>query len=351
MSDYTTLLNSLLPNFFWFRDGHFQSGDGFRVRGTVVLGPKLSPGEIEAFVNGERVPWRQLESAYAEDKFWFVPESRRFGVELTVPARPDLFNVTICPTGTPEAERDRFTFAQYASWDSIDPTPPVANIERVSGKGATAYNYHNNGRSDYLRFVSIAAQYSAVGSEHKRILDWGCGCGRLSRHYQESGADITGIDIDPYNVAWCSENLHPGRFETVDLMPPTSLPEDTFDVVFANSVLSHLTAEAMDAWLHEISRILRPGGLALLSYHGDFSLLGFASRTESFVRQVLHDGFNSQLKANEVNDVISDPEYYRHTFMTDEHAMSLFRSHFAVREQITGVVSRFQNLAVLSRET
>lgn len=133
------------------------------------------------------------------------------------------------------------------------------------------------------------------------------------------------------------------------LPPPLDVRDATFDVVISNSVFSHLTLDAARAWTDEMARIMKPGGLALLSYHGDFSLATFLSNSEALVRKVMATGFNSDSRANEVNDVISDPEYYRNTFMTDRFARDLFGDKFSICDQLVGTVSRFQNVAVLRR--
>jgi SAM-dependent methyltransferase len=352
MSEYVELLQSMMPNFFWFRDGHSVSGNRANIWGTILLRDGIHRDDVTAFVDGQQVEWSgQKRSAYADDKFWFVDDSRKFQIEFgaELDEKAPSFTATACLCSTESARLAEFTFNQYIDWQGIEPTPPIANIERVSGKGATGYNYHNNGSSDFLRFCSIAERHGAQIISATKILDWGCGCGRLTRHLQEKGMDAVGIDIDPFNISWCQQNLDAEAFQTTDLFPPTSFPAGSFDLVIANSVLSHLTLDAMEAWLDEIYRLLRPGGLALLSYHGQFSLCGFSSKTESFVRGVLESGFNANLKANEVNDVIPDPEYYRHTFMTDEYATRLFKRKFSVEEQVVGVVSRFQNLAVLRK--
>lgn len=97
------------------------------------------------------------------------------------------------------------------------------------------------------------------------VLDFGCGCGRTSRHWQRP---ISGTDIRPELVAWCQEHL-PGDYTVNDPEPPTLFPDASFDVVYAVSVFTHLTEERQRRWLDEFARIIRPGGLLLLTTHGD----------------------------------------------------------------------------------
>jgi SAM-dependent methyltransferase len=68
----------------------------------------------------------------------------------------------------------------------------------------------------------------------------GCGCGRLTRHFLEAAGDrlkVRGIDIDADNVGWSNRNLEDGAFLRVGLYPPTPFADESFDMIFANSVL------------------------------------------------------------------------------------------------------------------
>lgn len=108
------------------------------------------------------------------------------------------------------------------------------------------------------------------------ILDFGCGCGRVLRHFRSlaEGRELHGTDIDPEAVAWCRENL--GSFAALEVSgdePPLPYPDARFDFVFAISVFSHLPEDRQRVWLAELQRVLRPGGLLIASVHGEALLL------------------------------------------------------------------------------
>jgi SAM-dependent methyltransferase len=48
-------------------------------------------------------------------------------------------------------------------------------------------------------------------------------------------------------------------------MPPTSFPDQMFDLIYSYSVFSHLSEEAHLAWLKEFKRIMKPGGLLIVT--------------------------------------------------------------------------------------
>jgi SAM-dependent methyltransferase len=116
------------------------------------------------------------------------------------------------------------------------------------------------------------------------VLDIGCGVGRTARYlcdYLGDRARCEGFDIMESLINWCQTEITPRfpnfRFTFVPLynsayLPDPSLPsaaelefpypDNSFDFVFAHSVFTHLSPEASDNYLHEIDRVLRPGGLS-----------------------------------------------------------------------------------------
>jgi len=56
--------------------------------------------------------------------------------------------------------------------------------------------------------------------------------------------------------------------ETNALAPPLPFPAEGFDLVYALSVFTHLTAPLQGDWMHELRRVVVPGGHVVLSVHG-----------------------------------------------------------------------------------
>jgi SAM-dependent methyltransferase len=108
----------------------------------------------------------------------------------------------------------------------------------------------------------LVAAYGPITST-TRVLDVGCGWGRIYRLMLREvwPPNLYGFDVDPWLVALCKACLPPGQFASIH--PHQSLPYDdgSFDLLYANSVLSHLTAEEHIAAVSEWSRVLAPGGV------------------------------------------------------------------------------------------
>ncbi|MHA7872379.1 MAG: class I SAM-dependent methyltransferase [Hyphococcus sp.] len=148
------------------------------------------------------------------------------------------------------------------------PLPPKALMARVIAL------------SDWRAFLSTGADIAKALDGHardaglgfrqaQRILDFGCGCGRVMRHLpQMTGAALYGVDLDRALAGWCADNL-PGAYSQNDLRPPLDFPDAYFDIVYLLSVFTHLRIPTQREWLAEFARVIRPGGLALVSFHDE----------------------------------------------------------------------------------
>lgn len=154
------------------------------------------------------------------------------------------------------------------------PLPPPGLRHRVGP---------NSSRAEFLHVGALCAgdllkTYGELGrpaAGDRRWLDFGCGCGRVARHLlapearersPEQGRVYTGVDVDRRQIAWAARHL-PGRFQVIPAAPPTALGDGEFDVIFTISVFTHLDEGPQVAWLDELARLLRPGGLLLATTH------------------------------------------------------------------------------------
>jgi SAM-dependent methyltransferase len=198
------------------------------------------------------------------------------------------------------------------------PLPPTRLRFRVSGEVDPAW-FLESGRLSAATVEDALGRHGFELERVGRLLDFGCGCGRLIRHWHTlSSVTLHGCDRDPSGVRWCSENLRFGHFATHGPGPPLPYPDEWFGAVCAVSVFTHLPEGDQLAWVQELRRLLIPGGIFLLTTHGDRylgrlmpdervlfeagrvvvrspsavgSTLCTAFHPESYVREFLADGF------------------------------------------------------------
>jgi cyclopropane fatty-acyl-phospholipid synthase-like methyltransferase len=131
-----------------------------------------------------------------------------------------------------------------------------------------------------------------------RLLDWGCGAGRLAvgvREHLGRVADYHGVDVQPELVDWANENLAgPGyRFTCVDVSNerynPDGTPERTLaadpqsvDVFYAYSVFSHMNDEDTPAYLALIGQALAPTGRAFVTCFVEEDVPGWEENPEGY---------------------------------------------------------------------
>jgi SAM-dependent methyltransferase len=96
-----------------------------------------------------------------------------------------------------------------------------------------------------------------------RVLDFGCGWGRIIRYFTHDvmPENLWGIDISAAAIEACRETNRWARFEQNSPLPPCRFDDDTFDLIYAYAVFSHLSERSHLAWLEEFERILKPGGV------------------------------------------------------------------------------------------
>ena len=151
------------------------------------------------------------------------------------------------------------------------PFPPLDLADRVSSlpEGTNALD-HFEWLGLMTRQSIDAALPDDYSYEGKRLLDFGCGAGRTLRHFLDvaENAEVRGTDIDVSSIDWLQENLCPPlHAEVCDEDPPLDYESESFDLVWAVSVFTHL-AENSAEWMLELHRILKDDGILIASFMG-----------------------------------------------------------------------------------
>ncbi len=150
-----------------------------------------------------------------------------------------------------------------------DPFPLPAAADREGYHGDRHFEHWQSGLRDHALVLKRLAAHDALPRPGESILDFGCASGRVLRHFhcQTPGFDLWGADINLRNVEWVRRFLDPSLkvFQSTAL-PHLPLEDRSFALIYAFSVFTHID-ELELAWLLELRRILRPGGVAYLTVH------------------------------------------------------------------------------------
>jgi SAM-dependent methyltransferase len=99
-----------------------------------------------------------------------------------------------------------------------------------------------------------------------RVLDFGCGVGRLARHFLNRFAHYTGVDISPSMIRqarrW-NRHLKKAIFQLNDRAELSLFESNTFDLIYCNLVLQHMDPQYSRKYIEEFVRIVKPEGLIL----------------------------------------------------------------------------------------
>jgi len=130
-----------------------------------------------------------------------------------------------------------------------------AHLAELCLKEAT-YWWHVNKRQLVLKY--LAGQDLSAG----RVLEVGCGGGLLSSLLTRTGVNVVASDI-LVDALLFARAKGVAKCVTFDVSQPWPFNRHSFQIVIMLDVLEHIKNDV--ACLHEAQRVLRPGGLAVLT--------------------------------------------------------------------------------------
>jgi SAM-dependent methyltransferase len=154
-------------------------------------------------------------------------------------------------------------------------TAPIAPLEiRQITAASDPAMFLYTGWHDLMCFLTIHGRRTVLSRDPVRVLDFGCGGGRLLRYFVPvtDHWDAVGVEVNRAMATWCDSALAGTRTLHISTEPPIPLPDRSFDFIYSFSVFSHLDDASATAWRHELTRLLEPGGLLVVTKHGIPSL-------------------------------------------------------------------------------
>lgn len=243
--------------------------------------------------------------------------------------------------------------------DHAGPIPPDDLLERISG-WREPWLFDAQGRATRRDWELALAAIGKQWTDFTRVLDFGCGPGRVVRYFRDLTPElhIMGVDTDQEAIEWAGRHLPWAEFRPVRSLPPIAMPEHSFDLILSHSVMTHMPEHVQDVWLSELSRVMRPDALALLTVNGEHAVC----HLEKEWRKVgadptsLRETFDSAGLLYIADDSWNDekfrphfPDYYHSAFHSASYVQRHWGRFFSVKAILFRAALDWQDIVVLGQ--
>lgn len=158
-------------------------------------------------------------------------------------------------------------------WNTLAGENHKYYIVSKKGRQISEEEFRATGEENYREVIlgdeQIRARIAPFGD--KRVLDIGCGAGRLVEFFAKDFASVEGVDISEKMVEEAKKRLghvSNAHFTATDGMH-YPFPDNSFDLVFSYIVFQHMPSEAVIREnLKEVRRVLKPTGIAKIQFRG-----------------------------------------------------------------------------------
>jgi len=162
-----------------------------------------------------------------------------------------------------------------------DTSNPIAKVREFYGRAAKAPPAEQYSSEFHVSSVFMAERMHIIygflndlAPEGGRVLDVGCGPGPYARDYVAKGYNYFGMDICPETIAQArtlntaNELTHKAQF-CVGNVENIGFDSNFFDIAVVVYVFEYLNSD--EKALHELYRILKPGGILIVGLNNRYS--------------------------------------------------------------------------------
>ncbi|WP_265445426.1 class I SAM-dependent methyltransferase [Flexivirga meconopsidis] len=146
--------------------------------------------------------------------------------------------------------------------DQSDSGDVAASYDAVAKDYAAAIRGELGGKPLDRALLAAVAEMCDGG----RIADIGCGPGHVARHLADLGADVIGLDISPAMIEIARADNPGVKFEVESMTDLSEADGSLAGAVLFYSIIHLGEAERARAFA-QVTRVLRPGGIALVAFH------------------------------------------------------------------------------------
>ena len=261
----------------------------------------------------------------------------------------------------------RFQFHQPLDYDqntfpiAFEPPVSVAGVELPAPAPDDRMGYSPHDVNDYLSWGKYDHDYimghigkHASQRDNCTVFDFGCSSGRVLRHFDEEhrqrGWKLVGMDIQARPIEWMRRYL-PLHFQVsvCSTMPHLPLPDASVDFIYGISVFTHIKY-LWDAWLLELKRILKPGGLLMQTIHAEPAWEFYhKNRSEKWIKDA-HSAKMLEQPKMEMDFLYYGDASCSQVFWKEEVARAYWGRYFTVLEVAPPPERSFQNWMICKKD-
>ena len=310
---------------------------------TAIVAPKQRAAASSARAQSIEIPLARMSDKIALPPQVFFAQGYRPGDPLQFHFADQQVEITA-------VEKDLSEQVVNCETDDGVSIPPAWLIQAFTG-GPDTIDHIESGKQSARYYVelynSICGDFDAI----ERVLDFGCGCGRvLSRMPDNGRTRYFGVDLHTDGLEWLRKTMPAGTFLKGTESPPLDFDDEEFDLIYSISVLTHLDREKERGWLDEWHRLLKVGGHVIATFRAeDWVEQNTLDRQKQAIRKAWSesDGFCYQ-KHKYWQGIF--PEFYAGTY----HTVDYVRSNWGRRFEILKIVPAAdtpnqQNTAVMRK--
>ena len=230
------------------------------------------------------------------------------------------------------------------------PIPPARNRARVGNRFIK--QFMKSGKNCYLPVSNAIKLYYKEHEIKPKVLDFGAGVGRTLQYFahNNNAYALYACDVDSSASAYLLKAFPDVKTYCSQYVPPLVYQSNYFDIVYSVSIWTHLPLNSQEPWLDEIYRILKPGGIALLTTIGTY---GFKKGThlQSFnysIEELVDKGIKYCEYENKDN-IPGTGESYGATYQTIDYTKNNWNKKFTILDIQEGVIDDLNDLVILRK--
>src|SRR5262245_54829934 len=244
--------------------------------------------------------------------------------------------------------------AEYPALGNLLVPLPPPRVRALVGRPDEA-DFLHTGASMYSLLSLVSREFGPPFAAPAAVLEFGCGLGSGLRYLLKHAGTLTctGTDADAIAVGWCGRHFPFGELTLSCDIPPTDFSSHSFDLIFATSAFSQLAEDHHLAWLSELRRLAKPGGVVVLTIHGEHALR--RTLAEPNLRQLLSlaepdlAAVQTQLASRRYAFVRQgeSPQSHGRAFIRRDYVLRRWSREFDVATYLEAAIGDWQDAVVL----